>query len=60
MLPDHDPAGIRRHPVEVHPRPAEAACDRDQQLDPAAFAALMPAVRALAAHLRGDPAGGRP
>ncbi len=46
--------------VEVHPRPAEAACDRDQQLDPARFAALMPAVRALAAHLRGAPAEGRP
>jgi 3-deoxy-7-phosphoheptulonate synthase len=37
--------------IEVHPDPANAASDREQQLTPDAFAELAAAVRGLACHL---------
>jgi 3-deoxy-D-arabino-heptulosonate 7-phosphate (DAHP) synthase len=37
--------------VEVHPRPEEALCDRDQALSPELFTALMADLRRIAAAL---------
>jgi 3-deoxy-D-arabino-heptulosonate 7-phosphate (DAHP) synthase len=41
--------------IEVHPRPAEALSDRDQQITPEAFARLAARVRALRDGMRADP-----
>ncbi len=38
--------------IEVHPDPAHAASDAEQQITPAAFAELAQDIRALVAHLR--------
>jgi 3-deoxy-7-phosphoheptulonate synthase len=44
--------------IEVHPDPARALSDRDQQVTPEAFASIVRAVRALVAHLRSPEGAG--
>ena len=43
--------------IEVHPDPANAASDADQQITPEAFADLARDIRALVTHLRGEDLG---
>ena len=40
--------------IEVHPDPANAKSDRDQQLTPAAFEELAKAVTRLLSHLKSE------